>query len=151
MKIYKISEFADELGVTAQTLRIWDKKDILKPAMKHDNGWRYYTEEQLEQYRDRVKSNHRKKIGYVNDIDSHSHQMTLIESYAANEDIEIEYCIETSSHYELSELKKVVGQMLDGNIEAVIIERKDVIFSEILTVFLQIAESNDIEIQCLKQ
>lgn len=150
MKIYKISEFADEIGVTAQTLRIWDKKDKLKPAMKHDNGWRYYTEAQLEQYRDTVKDTYRKKIGYVNDVDIHSHQMSLIESYAANEDIEIEYFIETGRHYELSELKKVVGQMLDGDIEVIIIERKDVIFSEILTVFLQIAESNDIEIRCIK-
>lgn len=48
LKFYKISEFADMVGVTAVTLRNWEKKGILTPHHISPTGYRYYTEKQLE-------------------------------------------------------------------------------------------------------
>lgn len=46
-RLYTISEFADALNVSVQTLRNWDKSGKLKPARVSEGGHRYYTETQL--------------------------------------------------------------------------------------------------------
>lgn len=52
MKQYmRITEFANRIGVCVNTLRSWDSKGILKPALRlPDSNIRLYTEEQVEQY-----------------------------------------------------------------------------------------------------
>lgn len=52
MKQYmRITEFASRIGVCINTLRSWDSKGILKPALRLPNsGIRLYSEEQVEQY-----------------------------------------------------------------------------------------------------
>ena len=47
MKFYTIHEFSNLVGKTPQTLRNWDKKDILKPHHT-SNGYRYYSDEQIK-------------------------------------------------------------------------------------------------------
>ena len=49
MKFYTIHEFSKLVGKTPQTLRNWDKKDILKPHHTSTNGYRYYSDEQIKQ------------------------------------------------------------------------------------------------------
>ena len=44
MKYYTIHEVSKILGVSAQTLRNWDKSGKLKPNHKSPNGYRYYSE-----------------------------------------------------------------------------------------------------------
>ena len=48
---YSVSEFAKLIGVTAQTLRNWDAKGVMRPALVLPTGKRIYTEEQLVKYR----------------------------------------------------------------------------------------------------
>jgi DNA-binding transcriptional MerR regulator len=48
-KFYKISEFAEMVGVTAVTLRNWEKRGFLTPHHVSPTGYRYYTEKQLEE------------------------------------------------------------------------------------------------------
>lgn len=50
MKFYLIGEFAEKIGKTPQTLRNWDKKDVLKPHHITANGYRYYSQEQLNHF-----------------------------------------------------------------------------------------------------
>jgi len=47
MKYYTIHEMTEILGVTAQTLRNWDKSGKLKPHHTSPNGYRYYSEDDL--------------------------------------------------------------------------------------------------------
>lgn len=49
MKYYSIGEFAKLIGKTEQTLRNCDKNNILKPAYVAPSGFRYYSDEQLNQ------------------------------------------------------------------------------------------------------
>ena len=46
-KYYSINKFSKILGVSAQTLRNWDKKGKLHPHHTSSNGYRYYSHEQL--------------------------------------------------------------------------------------------------------
>ena len=46
-KYYSINEFSKILGVSAQTLRNWDKNGKLHPHHTSSNGYRYYSHEQL--------------------------------------------------------------------------------------------------------
>lgn len=52
MKQYmRITEFANRIGVCVNTLRSWDSKGILKPALRlPGSNIRLYAEEQVEQY-----------------------------------------------------------------------------------------------------
>ena len=47
-QFYKISEFAEMVGVTAVTLRNWERKGLLTPHHVSPTGYRYYTLQQLE-------------------------------------------------------------------------------------------------------
>ena len=48
-KYYSINKFSKILGVSAQTLRNWDKKGKLHLHHTSSNGYRYYSHEQLNQ------------------------------------------------------------------------------------------------------
>ena len=45
MKYYSTKKVTEILGVTAQTLRNWDKEGKLKPSYVKSNGYRYYSNE----------------------------------------------------------------------------------------------------------
>ena len=45
MKYYSINEMSKTLGVSAQTLRNWDKNGKPKHHHTSTNGYRYYSEE----------------------------------------------------------------------------------------------------------
>lgn len=51
MKYYTINKFAKILGVTPQTLRNWDNNGKLKPHHTVGNGYRYYSEDQLNEFK----------------------------------------------------------------------------------------------------
>jgi DNA-binding transcriptional MerR regulator len=59
--IYRISEAARELGISAEWLRVGEKRGFFRPALRDHNGHRYYTEEDLERMRSRSgrQSQHR--------------------------------------------------------------------------------------------
>ena len=50
MKFYKINEFAREIGVSASTLREYEKRGLLNPHHRGLNGYRYYSQEQVDNY-----------------------------------------------------------------------------------------------------
>lgn len=50
---YRISEAARELGISAEWLRVGEKRGFFPPALRDSNGHRYYTEEDVERMRSR--------------------------------------------------------------------------------------------------
>ena len=50
MKYYSIGEFAKKIEKTTQTLRNWDKSNILKPSHVTEGGTRYYSQQQLSHF-----------------------------------------------------------------------------------------------------
>ena len=63
-KYYSINKFLKILGVSAQTLRNWDKKGKLHPHHTSGNGYRYYSHEQLNQVMNVKPNLDRIVIGY---------------------------------------------------------------------------------------
>ena len=62
-KYYSIHEFSKIIGVSAQTLRNWDSNGKLHPHQTTTSGYRYYSDEQLNQVMN-VKPKNRIIIGY---------------------------------------------------------------------------------------
>lgn len=50
MERYNISKASQILGVTAQTLRNWDKSGFFKPSIVTESGYRYYTSSDLNKF-----------------------------------------------------------------------------------------------------
>ena len=48
--LMSIGKFSKEIGVSISSLRTWDKTGYLKPAKVLDNGYRYYSDEQIDKY-----------------------------------------------------------------------------------------------------
>jgi DNA-binding transcriptional MerR regulator len=53
LSTYRISEAARELGISAEWLRVGEKRRFFPPAPRDRNGHRYYTEEDLKRMRGR--------------------------------------------------------------------------------------------------
>ena len=53
---YRISEAARELGISAEWLRVGEKRGFFPPARRDRNGNRYYTPEDMERLRNRPRS-----------------------------------------------------------------------------------------------
>ena len=47
---YTTTQFSQKIGISANTLRTWDKRGILKPAYITEGGRRLYTDEQAQSY-----------------------------------------------------------------------------------------------------
>lgn len=47
-KLYQIGAIAQEANVNVQTLRYYEKRNILKPTEVRDSGYRFYTEEAIK-------------------------------------------------------------------------------------------------------
>lgn len=64
MKYYTIHEMTEILGVTAQTLRNWDRSGKLKPHHTSPNGYRYYLEDDLNQLLNKPMNKKGKTVEY---------------------------------------------------------------------------------------
>jgi hypothetical protein len=53
---YRISEAARELGISAEWLRVGEKRGFFPFALRDRNGHRYYTEDNIEGMRNRPTS-----------------------------------------------------------------------------------------------
>ena len=82
-KYYSIGEFARMLGVSSQTLRNWEDEGKLKPHHKTENGYRYYTKEQLVQYK--------KDMGWVEDVSDFNYYEMNLTNHLANHETRNEY------------------------------------------------------------
>ena len=74
-KYYSIHEFSKIIGVSAQTLRNWDAHGKLHPHHTTVSGYRYYSDEQLNQVLN-VKPKNRITIGYCR-VSSHKQKDDL--------------------------------------------------------------------------
>lgn len=154
MRLFTVSEFAEEIGKTAQTLRNWDKKGVLQPEFKGENGWRYYTEHQLIEYKNNITNNTSKmNVAYVKETLEYNKQMQThdIKQFIRQKGISnVNEVIEHHQFYELSDLKTIIDDMLQDKVKTFIIYDKSIIFNDIYIILLQIIEHRGIEIICTK-
>ena len=134
MKYYSIGEFANQIGKTIQTLRNWDKKDILKPSYVTKGGTRYYSQEQLNHFLGlkSEKQINKKIIGYCR-VSSHKQKDDLerqIENvktymYAKGYQFEIITDIGSGINYNKKGLNQIIDMVTNSEVEKIVVLYKD--------------------------
>ncbi|KRU27844.1 resolvase [Clostridium sporogenes] len=132
MKYYSINEFSKILGVSAQTLRNWDKNGKLHPHHTSSNGYRYYSHEQLNQVMNIKPNLERKVIGYCR-VSSHKQkddlgrQIENMRTYltAQGKPFEIIQDIGSGINYKKKGLRQLIKLITQNKVEKVVVLYKD--------------------------
>ena len=131
MKYYSSKTVTQILGVTAQTLRNWDKSGKLNPHHTAENGYRYYSDEQLKQ-NSGILSKSKITIGYCR-VSSHKQkddldrQIKNVRMYllAQGKPFEIISDIDSGINYKRSGLTELLDRINGNEVEKVVILYKD--------------------------
>lgn len=134
MKYYSIGQFSKLIGKTSQTLREWDKKDILKPHHVAPTRYRYYSQEQLNHFLGikGEKQLNKKIIGYCR-VSSHKQKDDLqrqIENvktymYAKGYQFDIIKDIGSGINYNKKGLNQLIDMITNSEVDKVVILYKD--------------------------
>ena len=130
-KYYSIHEFSKIIGVSAQTLRNWDANGKLHPHHTTVSGYRYYSDEQLNQVIN-VKPKNRITIGYCR-VSSHKQkddlerQIDNVKTYllAKGQPFEIIYDIGSGINYKKKGLQELIKRISQNQVEKVVVLYKD--------------------------
>lgn len=131
-KFYTIHEFSKMLGVTPQTLRNWDRSGRLHPHHTSSNGYRYYSNEQLNQVLNRKIKNERIVIGYCRvssnkQKDDLNRQIENVKTYllAQGNPFEIISDIGSGINYKNKGLQELIQRIVQNKVEKIVILYKD--------------------------
>lgn len=134
MKYYSIGKFAKLIDKTEQTLRNWDKKDILKPHHVTKSGYRYYSQQQLNYFlgiKNRENEN-RKTIGYCRvssnkQKDELERQVENVKTYMYAKGYQFEIITDIGSgiNYNNKGLNKLLDHVTNSEVEKIIVLYKD--------------------------
>ena len=119
MKYYSSKTVTQILGVTAQTLRNWDKEGKLKPSYVKSNGYRYYSEDSILSYtQERKTKKNINVIGYARvsskkQSDDLERQVNNLKKYLDSKysDYEIITDIGSGINYTKPGLKKLIEKI----------------------------------------
>lgn len=132
MKYYTIHEMTELLGVTAQTLRNWDKSGKLKPHHKSANGYRYYAESDLNQLLGKLDTIQGKTVGYCRvsskkQVDDLQRQVENMRTYllAQGTPFEIISDIGSGINYQRKGLQELIKGITNHSISKVVVLYKD--------------------------
>ncbi len=131
MRYFTINKFSKIVGVTPQTLRNWDKTGKLKPHHTTENGYRYYSEEQLKQVL-RTKPKSRTIVGYCRvsspkQKDDLERQIENVKTYllAQGKPFEIISDVGSGINCRRKGLLELLDRINQGEVEKVVILYKD--------------------------
>ena len=133
MEYYTINKFSKMVGKTAQTLRNWDKSGHLKPHHTSTNGYRYYSEEQINKVL-KIEGGNKPKIviGYcrvssTKQKDDLERQISNVSNYllAQGRPFEIISDVGSGINYNKKGLQKLIQRIESGEVEKVVIIYKD--------------------------
>lgn len=129
---YSIHEFSKILGVSAQTLRNWDKNGKLHPHHTTASGYRYYSQEQLNEVLHIKPKNERITIGYCRvsskkQKDDLERQVENVRTYllAKGQPFEIICDIGSGINYKKKGLQELIKRISENKVEKVVILYKD--------------------------
>ncbi len=130
-KFYSIHKVSKILGVTAQTLRNWDKAGKLKPHHITESGYRYYSESQLKQLQ-QDPTNKKITIGYcrvssTKQKDDLERQVENVKTYllAQGKPFEIITDIGSGINYNKKGLQNLLYRISQKDVDKVVVLYKD--------------------------
>lgn len=131
-KYYSIHEFSKIIGVSAQILQNWDNNGKLHPHHTTASGYRYYSEEQLNQVMNVKPNNKRITIGYCR-VSSHKQkddlerQIENVRIYltAKGQPFEIISDIGSGINYKKKGLQELMKRISQNQVDKVVVLYKD--------------------------
>ena len=156
MKFYSAKTVTKILGVTALTLRNWDKENKLKPTYVKSNGYRYYSEELILAYtQERKTKKNLNVIGYTrvykeNEIEL-SKQKENIEKYLKEkyEHKEIIEDIGSGINYNKPALLKLIEKINKKEVDVIVVLYKDRLLRFGFELVEHFASLNNVKIEVL--
>ena len=152
-----IGKFSKEIGVSISTLRTWDKTGYLKPAKVLDNGYRYYSDEQIDKYLN-VDSDidDRKIVLYARvstrkQIDDLDRQIENLKTYAYTKGYSFELITDMGSglNYKKEGLKKLIRMICNKEVKKLVILYKDRLVRFGFELIEEVCRINDVEIEII--
>ena len=157
MKYYSSKKVTEILGVTAQTLRNWDKEGKLKPSYVKSNGYRYYSEDSILSYtQERKTKKNLNVIGYARvsskkQSDDLERQVNNLRTYLDSKytDYEIITDIGSGINYTKPGLKKLIEKINRKEVDLIVVLYKDRLLRFGFELVEYFAELNNVKIEIL--
>ena len=133
MKYYSAKTVSQMLGVSAQTLRNWDKEGKLKPSYVKSNGYRYYSEDLILSYtQERKTKKNLNVIGYARvsskkQSDDLERQVNNINQYLSStyDTFDIITDIGSGTNYKKPGLMKLIEKINKKEVDLIVVLYKD--------------------------
>ena len=158
-KLVPIHEAAEALGVSAQTLRRWEREGRLLPDERTAGGRRRYDLARLkpEKFRSQAEAV-RKTVAYAR-VSSHDQkddlerQKQVLELYCARQGWTFEVIADLGSgmNYHKKGLKKLLEAIIEGQVGRLVITHKDRLLRFGAEVVFAICEAKNVEVVILNQ
>ncbi|MDD7735332.1 MAG: IS607 family transposase [Bacillales bacterium] len=157
MKYYSSKDVTKILGVTAQTLRNWDKEGKLKPSYTKSNGYRYYSEDVILSYTQERKT--KKDINVVlyarvsskEQQDDLERQISNLKEYAKDkyEKYDVISDIGSGINYENPGLKKLIEMINKKQVDIIVVLYKDRLLRYGFELVEYFAKLNNVKIEVI--
>lgn len=158
-KLVPIHEAAEALGVSAQTLRRWEREGRLLPNERTAGGRRRYDLARLkpEKFRSQAEAV-RKTVAYAR-VSSHDQkddlerQKQVLELYCARQGWTFEVIADLGSgmNYHKKGLKKLLEAIIEGQVGRLVITHKDRLLRFGAELVFAICEAKNVEVVILNQ
>ena len=133
MKYYSSKDVTKILGVTAQTLRNWDRENKLKPAYTKSNGYRYYSEDSILGFtQERKRKKELNVIGYARvsskkQNDDLERQINNLKIYLDDKYQKYEIISDVGSgiNYENPGLRKLIEKINRKEVDVIVVLSED--------------------------
>ena len=151
-----IGKFAKSLGVSIQTLRNWDKEGKLKPTYVTENGYRYYSKDLLNKFRNIKNVNKIKKknilyarVSAKDQKDDLNRQIDNLKQYAYSKGYSFEIITDIGSgiNYKKEGLLKMINLVECGEVDRIIVLYKDRLIRFGYDLIEYICKLNDTKIE----
>lgn len=145
------------LGVTAQTLRNWDREGKLKPSYAKSNGYRYYSEDSILSFTQERKTKEKLSVvGYARvssqkQKDDLERQINNLKEYlnCKYEDFEIISDIGSGINYTKPGLKKLIEKINKKEVDLIVVLYKDRLLRFGFELVEYFAKINNVSIEVL--
>ena len=157
MKYYSSKDVTKILGVTAQTLRNWDKEGKLKPSYTKSNGYRYYSEDVILSYTQERKT--KKDVNVVlyarvsskKQQDDLERQISNLKEYAKDkyEKYDVISDIGSGINYEKPGLKRLIEMINKKQVDIIVVLYKDRLLRYGFELVEYFAKLNNVKIEVI--
>ena len=157
MKYYSSKDVTKILGVTAQTLRNWDKEGKLKPSYTKSNGYRYYSEDVILSYTQERKT--KKDVNVVlyarvaskEQQDDLERQISNLKEYAKDkyEKYDVISDIGSGINYEKPGLKRLIEMINKKQVDIIVVLYKDRLLRFGFELVEYFAKLNNVKIEVI--